>query len=200
VPHFAELQQNGYQVVHGSKDLLVFKKLKEIGVEERVPSLADHGLFKSADTQAEPITNLVVPRPSNKTGHHAFNPIDGTAHVEETGRYPSRWDDLVSQAEKSAKDDANDYDIKHYPRVRREERVFSGRKKAGRGSRHDSAGHNNEDALRKKYGWGSRIRWALAVGFGASAVAYGVGAVVERKELKDKERWEQLMKANNRRW
>jgi hypothetical protein len=214
LPHFAELQQNGYQVIHGSKDFLVFKKLKESADGEA--SLVDHGLFKTTDTQAEPLTNLVEPLASGKTGGAAVNPIDGTVRVESdvasyaspTGFVGDRWADIMSHAGKPTihnedrnggqSDDANDTEIKHFPRVRREERVFSGRKKA-RGSRYEYAS-SNEENLRRKYGWGSRIRWALTVGLGASAVAYGVGAAVERKELKEKERWEQLMKANNRRW
>ncbi|SMQ51188.1 unnamed protein product [Zymoseptoria tritici ST99CH_3D7] len=162
VPHFAELQQSGYQVIYGSKDLLVFKKLKE------TPDVGGEATLGHADTQAEPVTNLVEPM------NHTVNP--------ETKNRDSIY-----------YDNANDIEIKHYPRVRREERVFSGRKKA----RRDSV---NEDNLRRKYGWGSRIRWALAVGLGGSAVAYGVGAAVERKELREKERWEQIMKANQRRW
>ncbi|KAK5721204.1 hypothetical protein LTR17_014764 [Elasticomyces elasticus] len=51
VPHFAALQQEGWQVIHGTSDLLVFKKVaKVVKPEEAMPaddvsSLVDHGVI-----------------------------------------------------------------------------------------------------------------------------------------------------------
>ncbi|KAK6420449.1 hypothetical protein LTR81_006447 [Elasticomyces elasticus] len=51
VPHFAALQQEGWQVIHGTADLLVFKKVaKVVKPEEAKPvddvsSLVDHGVI-----------------------------------------------------------------------------------------------------------------------------------------------------------
>ncbi|KAK3620279.1 hypothetical protein LTR56_023493 [Elasticomyces elasticus] len=51
VPHFAALQQEGWQVIHGTADLLVFKKVakvvkpEEVKPVDDVSSLVDHGVI-----------------------------------------------------------------------------------------------------------------------------------------------------------
>lgn len=184
VPHFAELQKEGYQVIYGTKDLLLFKKRQEVK-----PSLVDHGLLKPFDTQAEPITSLVEPISSK------VNPIDGTAAsaTKDSGKPSYVSPGSPSYISPGCPDHKTER--KQNPRVYREERVFSGRKKGGR---HRSELTAEEIELLRKLkgngsGWASRLRWALGVGVGASAVAYGVGVAVEKKEQRDRERWEDVL-------
>ncbi|KAI7019891.1 hypothetical protein KC355_g2920 [Hortaea werneckii] len=92
VSHFAELQKEGFQVIHGTRDLLVFKKVKtsddissarEPGVSSGQASLVDHGLIKPKENgMAEDAANFysklggaknegsgVYNRPSLETGN-----------------------------------------------------------------------------------------------------------------------------------
>lgn len=203
VPHFAELQKEGYQVIFGTKDLLLFKKREDIK-----PSLVDHGLVKPSDTQPQPITSLVEPI---SIKGQAVNPIDGTAATASKEHAKSRSNSAVTpsyvspgcpnhwtKAESDSplmRDAKKEHESKRSPRVHREERVFSGRKSGGRQRSELTA--EEIELLRKLKGngsgWASRLRWALGVGVGASAVAYGVGVAVEKKEIRDRERWEEVL-------
>lgn len=204
VPHFAELQKEGYQVIFGTKDLLLFKKREDIK-----PSLVDHGLVKPSETRSQPITSLVEPI-SHKGP--AVNPIDGTSATASkiTPSYvspgcPNHWSSTATKTEstdssvlESVHDLKKAFEAKRGSRVHREERVFSGRK---RGERQRSELTAEEIELLRKFkggenGWASRLRWALGVGVGASAVAYGVGAAVEKKEMRDRERWEDVLEGS----
>lgn len=206
VPHFAELQREGYQVIYGTKDLLLFKKRQDVE-----SSLVGNGLPKVSDTQAEPLTSLVEPISSNRSN---VNPVDSTsaAAPREFGKpsyvspgCPSPNSDSTAKAQnerQSVSDAIHDMnklnETKQNPRVYREERVFSGRKKGGR---HRSELTAEEIELLRRLkgngsGWASRLRWALGVGVGASAVAYGVGVAVERKEARDRERWEDILEGS----
>lgn len=209
VAHFAELQKDGYQVIDGTKDLLVFKKVKSTAQatatesEDRA-SLQDHGLFKGTEEAT-----------ANSAGR---NPIDGMSHPIEpsTGSFASptgfvgdRWfsegqaqspstvskaadSTLGSSKEQDAYDDhADGMEIKHYPRVKREERVYSGSrltKRQRKQAQRDYAAFEKESTRR------SKMRWALWTGLGASVVAYSVGAAAERKDAgREKERWEEIL-------
>ncbi|KAF2159331.1 hypothetical protein M409DRAFT_60914 [Zasmidium cellare ATCC 36951] len=236
VPHFAELQKEGYQVVYGTKDLLVFKKVKTTSETSAVASpesqtnLADHGVVKPT-----------APETSNEITPHApgVNPIDGTTYPLEpesagfaspTGFVGDRWETLASEGKvqspstvskpeaepESAElksphpsysqpaDEDAEIDIRHYPRVKREERVFSGsrlqRPKKQRRHHHEPSQEQVREMKRKWHSWRARFRWALSVGVGASFVAYCIGAAAERKEVREKERWEQILEGRRGRW
>ncbi|KAK4628894.1 hypothetical protein CLAFUW4_08681 [Fulvia fulva] len=199
VPHFSELQREGYQVIHGTKDLLVFKKVKN---SPPALSLVDHGLVKPATEETS----------TTKTPNTTINPVDGmTRTIEpETGSFASptgfvgdRWDNTTSAD--NLTDSLKDYDQKHSynPRIKREERVFSG----SRLSRKERSRHHHEPSTeqvkeyKKKWkSYRSRMRWALGVGLGASCVAYGLGAAAERKERRERERWEEILEGRKGRW
>lgn len=205
VPHFAELQKEGYQVIYGTKDLLLFRKRKEATSSTMGCSGSKH-----SDTQAEPITSLIEPVMSNTTKPSAANgtlqgiPEETNTNLPDDMGVPSyvspgspnhKGSTTVKVEDMDQMHDAKKNETEQTPRVHREERVFSGRKK---GRRHRSELTAEEIALLRELknhgsGWASRLRWALGVGLGASAVAYGVGAVVEKKEMRDRERWEDIV-------
>lgn len=236
VPHFSELQKEGYQVVYGTKDLLVFKKVKTTSSSssstepKRQANLADHGVVKPA-----------ISEKSNATPSHApgVNPIDGTTYPFEpesasfaspTGFVGDRWETLASEGKvqspstvsrlepepesadlKSPRpsysqpaDEDVDTDIRHYPRVKREERVFSGsrlqRPKRHRRHYNEPSQEEIKEMKRKWNNWRSRFRWALSVGIGSSVVAYCVGAAAEHKQTREKERWQQILEGRRGRW
>jgi len=210
VPHFAELQREGFQVIYGAKDLLVFKKVKTRGVDQAEPSLDSHTTINKS------VTAEVKSYPAG------VNPIDGMSHSIEpsTGSFASptgfvgdRWDtfsrserdppsraatqsNTESTESETRRDLDEDSDVRHYPRVRREEHVFSG----SRLGRMKSAKREAKEARRKWRGWRGRFRWALSVGLGAGAVAYGVGAIAERKQSRNAERWQEILDGKRSRW
>lgn len=236
VPHFAELQKEGHQVVYGTKDLLVFKKVKTTSSSssstepKRQANLADHGVVKPT---ASDIGNPASPHAPG------VNPIDGTTYPLEpesasfaspTGFVGDRWETLasegkvqspstVSKAEPEQEsadlksphpsysqpaDEDVDTDIRHYPRVKREERVFSGsrlqRPKRHRRHHNEPSQEEIKEMKRKWNNWRSRFRWALSVGIGSSVVAYCVGAAAEQKQIQEKERWQQILEGRRGRW
>ena len=92
VPHFAELQREGYQVIFGTKDLLVFRKVKpevaEAAAEEVEGGIEDHGLVGGIGAKKE-VDDL------REKLRGEVNPVDGTTrrpeHVVEpqTGNFAS---------------------------------------------------------------------------------------------------------------
>ncbi|KXT15060.1 hypothetical protein AC579_1495 [Pseudocercospora musae] len=215
VSHFAELQKEGFQVIHGTKDLLVFKKVAKLespATRVSVPlGLEDHGLTKGTESKKSV----------------SVNPIDGTTEPE-TGRFASptgfvgdRWDNIISSegiaqspstvsnatstsspskstSTEPTSTESSD-DIRHYPRIKREERVFSANRLDKRSS--PPRPHHPEPTAKqvkwmKKEWKRSRRRFRIAIwtGLGASALAYGIGAKMERDAReKRKETWEKIV-------
>ena len=67
VPHFAQLQKDGYQVIYGTSDLLVFRKVAAAAVTPEStpePTLVDHGLIK-------PMENALVEEAANNHEHYS---------------------------------------------------------------------------------------------------------------------------------
>ncbi|KAK4554481.1 hypothetical protein LTR86_008335 [Recurvomyces mirabilis] len=80
VSHFAELQQDGWQVIYGTRDLLVFRKVQASAEKPTIPaetdedaSLVDHGFIKPKENAlAEEAANFYdkykpVPKPYDPT-------------------------------------------------------------------------------------------------------------------------------------
>ncbi|EME44035.1 hypothetical protein DOTSEDRAFT_71738 [Dothistroma septosporum NZE10] len=209
VPRFSELQRDGYQVIHGTKDLLVFKKVKSPAV---TPALVDHGLVK-------PVTGDVF---TNAVPNTAIIPVDGMTRTIEpeigsfaspTGFVGDRWDTAVAEQAAAStipnpekdilEQSLKAYETSNYPRIKREERVFSGsrlNKRERRRHHHEPTSEQVNEYKKKWKSYRSRMRWALGVGIGASCVAYGLGAATERKERKERERWEEILEGRKSRW
>lgn len=183
VPHFASLQSKGYQVVYACRDLLVFRKVKNATVTAQKPyqetEVRKDELAKRADTTApvNPIDGTSRPPVESPTGNFA-SPTGFVNH--DPVLPPPDLSTHYARPEPYAHRNYEDVDWMHYPRVRREERVFSGtRRKWGH------HGHNNWRGGRKeRRRWRDRITWALSVGTGTAVCMYivGVGAELARGE------------------
>ncbi|KAI5366434.1 hypothetical protein Slin15195_G079540 [Septoria linicola] len=192
IPEFAELQKKGFQVIYGTKDLLVLRKAKssDPAAEKASPALADHGLISSSSS--EPTTANSAPKvnPVDKTGYQ--EPATGS-FASPTGFVGDRWE---SDQHSFRDQDQDNIDIKHYPRITRQEQVFSGSrlKTSSPSSKKDGRSKNEEKEQRRKYrSWRRSAKWALFSGVGAGAAAYGIGAAAERSREKDMERWQRIL-------
>ena len=203
VPYFADLQREGYQVIFGTKDLLVFKMVRKEGGGV---SLEDHGLVSRMEE--------ILGDEGKKS---AVNPVDGTAlpptAEPQTGNLASptgsvKQDSLVYFAAGSAAQEprqspeesaaataeaSGEIGWRHYPRVRREEAHFTGtlrRKHQQRQQREQRQQERKEEKRerrqRRKQGR-SGVTWALGAGLGAAGVVYLTGAAAEKARLRRRE-------------
>lgn len=157
-PHFAGLQAQGYEIVAGSGDVLVFRKVR---AGSAIPSLEEKTLSESmtaAEAAAEERKRLT-------------NPIDGTQAspvAATTGDFASPTGfvnhDLPRGSETPFESGIN---------VRREEPVFSGRRNW---EDSDAAGRRGKKKGRKGTGRGRKV---LVGAVGVAGVSYAVGVISE---------------------
>ncbi|KAK4548209.1 hypothetical protein LTR36_010078 [Oleoguttula mirabilis] len=108
--------------------------------------------------------------------------------------------DRITDGRSITQDEAVDY--VHYPRVHRQEPVFSAtnRKWSDRHERHQrQRGHKSHQGRRNA----GAVKWALSVGVGAAALTYGIGVAAEaaRREERGKvERWQEVLEGKRGRW
>ncbi|KAM3420047.1 hypothetical protein BST61_g3357 [Cercospora zeina] len=196
IPEFAELQKQGFQVIYGTKDLLIFRKAQSNTesakpVVASIPALEDHGLV--APTSVEPAAASSAPKinPVDKTGYE--EPATGS-FASPTGFVGDRWEhEAAAQSAKEQKAAGDEKtDIRHHPRVTRQEQVFSGSRL--KSTKKDRSTRNEEKEQRRTYrSWRQSAKWALISGFGAGAVAYSIGAAAERSRERDYERWQRIL-------
>jgi len=111
VPHFAELQQEGFQVIHGTRDLLVFKKVKIANdtssakeadaASSGQASLVDHGLIK-------PKENGMAEDAANFYGQHAPRKDTGKGYDStslESGKILVPYENALAQEAAQAYDE-----------------------------------------------------------------------------------------------
>ncbi len=182
LPKIEELHQDGFSAIHATKDLLVFRKTpdfkqKEAKEEGLKSSLEDHGLLLTTATKSETPANAAEDIRSIGSG---VNPVDGTTAVP--FEPPHAELERPSAVEPNEQTEEKDYDIRHYPRVRREEYpVFTGTKRKWNSNHRRHAQRQERDREREsKDRKKSRWRWVLGTGLGAATVAYAVGAAAER--------------------
>lgn len=192
VPYFAELQRDGYQVIFGTKDLLVFRKVKAPVVEASNSGLEDHGLVGNLKQTVAEMKRRV-------------NPIDGTAGsssdlqssnsvtnnpAAQTSPEHTADDSTNSQQQSSASlaeklQEAEDVDYRHYPRVRREEfPVFTGTRRKWN-SNHRRHSKRSEERVARKERRRSMWKRVLGAGFGTATVMYFVGAAAEKSRAEE---------------
>lgn len=197
IPEFAELQKQNFQVIYATRDLLVLRKAKTTQVAAETTTLQDHGLIVPPE---EPTSAESAPKvnPVDKTGLQ--EPVTGS-FASPTGFVGDRWESEASTVspETQAVDAAlSEYEAKHYPRVTRQERVFSGSRLSSRGSSSSSSHTSNkkkeEKEQRRKYrGLRRSAKWALISGVGVGVAAYSIGAAAERSRERDMERWQRIL-------
>ncbi|KAI7465020.1 hypothetical protein KC357_g7748 [Hortaea werneckii] len=116
VPHFAELQREGFQVIHGTRDLLVFKKVKTSNdtfsakeadaASSGQASLVDHGLIKPMENgMAEDAANFYgrLTAAGEKMGKDTGKGYDSTAL--ESGRILVPYENALAQEAAQAYDE-----------------------------------------------------------------------------------------------
>ena len=216
VGEFADLQKEGYQVIHGTKDLLVFRKVANpsaLEAEQVVPALEDHGLV-AGENHPDHWNSWPTPpeaRAAKETTSAGINPVDGTSPLAHMSK-PSKSRELhpveqefvhqikrKTEAETPSKpflpdESHNVFDMetdwRHYPRVKREEYpVFTGTRRKWRQARDEMS--KSQRKFERQYRERIRRRragWRRVVGVGVvgAGVAYFVGAAAE-KSRKDGE-------------
>ncbi|PIA92552.1 hypothetical protein CB0940_04094 [Cercospora beticola] len=195
IPEFAELQKQGFQVIYGTKDLLVFRKAKSTTeaatpAPESTPAFEDHGLVAPAAVEPTAAESAPKINPVDKTGYE--EPATGS-FASPTGFVGDRWEHEAAQKEAAADEDT---EIKHYPRVTRQEQVFSGTrlKSSSSSTKKDRSTKNEEKEQRRKYrSWRQSAKWALFSGLGAGTVAYSIGAAAESSREKEYKRWQKIL-------
>ena len=185
--HFANLQREGYQVVHAREDVLVLKKVKDAGKAAEAP--------KASPT--------AVPHEIQSP----VNPVDGTSRLSKdirpvTGDYanPTGYVNLdiaqelaskpVGQSTEraSAYEDAFDNEYLSSPRIRRQEPVFSGTHRVDNKNRRARGREAKNDYEARDRKPRSLLLWTLGVGATTSFVMYVSGSVAEKAKAARLER------------
>lgn len=146
-PHFAPLQAQGYEIVSGSGDVLVFRK-----VRERVTA------------KPKPVSEPSYASRAYK--HRAMNPIDGMQPIVATGNFASPTGFVNHDLFETEHEAESEPPFKSNIDVKREEPVFSGR---------PNWTDDEEGGEKKKIGKGRRFLVG-AVWVGACSYAIGVVA------------------------
>ncbi|KAF2774473.1 hypothetical protein EJ03DRAFT_7321 [Teratosphaeria nubilosa] len=218
VSYLAELQKDGYQVIYGTRDLLVFRKVKAaiLASETAIPAKAadettglhDHGLLG-----VTPKENSLAQEAANYYDKYPPQPKPYDPTSIENGKMMPKENALAHEAAhaydsaKQARPNPNDGTTRASTsalisgaskraskseepsqRVRRQEDHFSGTRRA-RNDRH--ARHQqqlNAQDGESLRSKGGAIRWALGVGAAASLMAYMVGAAAEAARKDAEER------------
>ena len=209
VPHFASLQSDGFQVISASRDLLVFRKVKplEKEVDETTPTQSEMNRQQAEldRSKVNPVDGMTRPQPQAVTGNYAsptgFVNYDPVIPDEPPVKPTSEASTGTTNSAQHMNEDIHDEDMyyRHYPRVYRQEPVFSG-SRYRRGGRHGDyeeayrdGRFNSNGGIKKnkrRGQWRQRIRFALSVGActALSVYAIGVGAELARGDKsKDRE-------------
>lgn len=174
VPQFAKLQDEGYQVVSTGKDVLVFRKVQ--GSEEAQTTQA---------VPSEPEPEVIDSQPADPPR----NPVDGMAKHSirpATGNFASptgfvNYDDASTTPSKDQP--AEDETLyRHYPRVNREEPVFSGTRRVyHQRRRHWAEKRKNEPESARREHRKSGWKWVLGTGAVIGGGMYLMGSIAEKQ-------------------
>lgn len=163
LPHFASLEADGFEIVSGSGDVLVFRKARPSAVEQHEASrAAAEATTDTSSSGSEPSGPPI--NPIDMTGRPKFMTPASANFASPTGyvAYPeSEAVDLPPPPRPRIKYDRD---------VRREEPVYSGPETRS----YD--GETGQERQRKKAGVGKRI---LVGGVWVAGISYGLGVVSE---------------------
>ena len=223
VAHFAELQREGYQVIYGTQDLLVFRMVRS---EEVKVGLEEHGLVgkrRGAGGKGRSVRSLEVnpidgttrtvapeqPPTGNSTSPTGFVNHDPVFAAEEaSAKQASTVDSADSrpppaklQSEEAEGEEDGGIDIRHYPRVRREEHPhFTGTHRKWNLNHRRHHTRKAEERLRRKQKRGI-FRWMLGAGLGTAVVMYIVGSAAEKARLRaGEDEWTRREAERRARW
>jgi hypothetical protein len=154
LPHFAQMQADGYEIVSGGGDILVFKKVREAGI--------------SSMTAAEPGENAVSAATKINSAESRLQEQQGISNEMERDQPSARPEESSSSASRM---------------VRRQETVYSGGPPNWSpypppppvevNTETETISHEGESSF------GRRTRWILLTGFATAATCYAVGVVCE---------------------
>lgn len=171
IPHFAELQKEGYQVIHASRDWLVFRKVNIVSSSKKLP------MINPIDPKVSrhiPYEELPTGRFASPTGFVNHDPIFPPEPPK-----PAPGETVTVEIPVYGGADFNEgrYRVheRHNRRTRRDEPAYLGARKRGRGYDFDGDRYDR----REKRTWSSKAAWALSVGAGTAACMYIVGIVGE---------------------
>ncbi|KAK5142636.1 hypothetical protein LTR04_002163, partial [Oleoguttula sp. CCFEE 6159] len=180
IPHFATLQSEGYQVIYSARDLLIFKKKGEAAAA----TTSEASLETKPAPAVEPIKTIVAEEKADSPSR-SVNPIDGTAYPPpqpQTGNYASptgfvNHDSFAVPAATSEQPMPYQYPSASVPnpRVRREERVFSGSRRRW----HDRGSSSRRHERQQRRRFRDRLLWTLSVGTATAVCMYVFGVAAE---------------------
>ncbi|KAK7741692.1 hypothetical protein SLS53_004750 [Cytospora paraplurivora] len=160
LPHFASLEAEGYEIVSGTGDVLVFRKVRSSPSRTDEEAPVEHQL---ASRDAEPQAFETRINPIDMTGRAKISPASAnfaspTGYVNYESLPETEASNLPPPPPR----------IKYNIDVQREEPVFSGSK----ARRHD--GQSDEEGKNKKHGVGKRL---VVSGIWVAGISYALGVV-----------------------
>lgn len=171
IPHFAELQKEGYQVINASRDWLVLRKVDQ---GEKDTSVTNEGYANPVDLKMKrpiPYEELPTGRFASPTGFVNHDPIFPPEPIQ-----PGPSETVTVEIPVHGGPDIDRY---RHRRVRREEPIFSGSKR-WRERRRDGSERKSQSRFR------DRMTWALSVGAGTAVCMYIGGVVSELAKAESK--------------
>ncbi|KAF1344122.1 hypothetical protein BDV97DRAFT_75395 [Delphinella strobiligena] len=171
IPHFAELQKEGYQVINASRDWIVLRE-----VESGDSSAKTETFVNPIDPKMMrriPYEELPTGRFASPTGFVNHDPI-----FPPEPQQPPSGETVTVEIPVHGGPDVDRY---RHRRVRREEPVFSSSK------RWNDRRRDGRDGRRKRR-FRDRITWALSVGVGTAVSMYVVGVISELAKERNNEK------------
>ncbi|KAL1302002.1 hypothetical protein AAFC00_002455 [Neodothiora populina] len=165
IPHFAELQKDGYQVINASRDWLVLRKVDR---GDQDSSSEAESIINPVDpniTRRIPYEELPTGRFASPTGFVNHDPIFPPEPSQ-----PAPGETVTVEIPVHGGPDVERY---RHRRIRREEPVFSGSRRWKERRREQGYGRHGRRRFR------DRITWALSVGAATAVCMYAVGVVGE---------------------
>lgn len=169
IPHFAELQKEGYQVINASRDWLVLRKVDRPSDKESQPSTENYvnPVDPEVTSRRIPYEELPTGRFASPTGFVNDDPIFTPEPKITT---PQGQTITVEIPVRAGYPDMERY---RHRRPRREEPVFSGQQRWRERRREVPEQRKEKRRLR------DRITWALSVGAGTAVCMYVAGVIGE---------------------
>lgn len=179
VSYYAGLQREGYQAIHASENLLVFRKVQQ---PTESAALKSNAINPVDGTARQPATGNFA-SPTGFVNHDPVFPIEDSTsavlHELPTNKEPPEIEDGIY------------FRRRQHPRVHRQESVFSGRRVRDH-QHHEDNGHqgSRQRGFRRERrpAWKRRVRFAVSVGLTSAALVYalGVGAELARGDKEKK--------------